>query len=141
MYICIFVYMYTCVCMYICMYVHLYVCTCVCMHKCTYVHVYICIHVYIYTHIIHTISLSLSLSHTHTHTQNKNSLRCWVFTSTVRQHLQSVQVPIPCIGLFMQGSSAMRTRALSPCVLGLFCHAYIALCGSTCKVYRYLSLA
>ena len=60
MYICIYVYMYTCIyvlyvymyiCiihMYICMYVYMYICIYVCMEKCKNVNMHICIYVYMY---------------------------------------------------------------------------------------------
>ena len=34
-----YIYIYTCVCMYVCMYAHTYACTCTCMYVCMYVYI------------------------------------------------------------------------------------------------------
>ena len=47
MHVCIYMYQYTCVCMYVCMYVYMYVCMCVCMYIC----MYVCMCVYVHTHV------------------------------------------------------------------------------------------
>ena len=50
LYMCMFVHVYvcTCVCLYMCMCVHVYVCTCVCLYMCMCVHVYVCTCVCVY---------------------------------------------------------------------------------------------
>ena len=52
----VYMYMYTCICIHV--YVYMYMYTCICIHVCVYMYVYTCICIHVYVH-----------THTHTHTR------------------------------------------------------------------------